>query len=165
MLTIQYSPQDDLKNWLRLQRVDGACFQFTQDYPFQRDIPLIIENQDQLIKSLNLEVLAHYQSTAKLIEKTWTEREVGELSKIAAYLNIPTIQINAKASLTTAYKMPYDYKFEWFMIQACKPLEWQMNNIVHEIFHICQLRQDPDMLQSRREREVERYLEYRSKQV
>jgi hypothetical protein len=165
MLTVQYSPQDDLKNWLRLQKADGAAFQITNDYPFDRNVPLSEHNIDQLLQSLPPSSLWQFQTTAKLIEYTWGQVEVKELEAIAGYLKITEVKINAKASLTTAYKMPYDHRFEWFMIQANKPLERQIENVVHELFHICQNRADPNISPQQREYNVQQYLVHRSNSV
>ncbi len=158
MLKITYSPKQDLLNWLRLKNAYPSEFTLTADYPFNRRISLTERSIDTIAASLSEEKKKEFRNTAIRLERKWQSIETDEVRRIVSFLKVPYTLIYAKASLTTAYKMPYDYKDKWFMIQARKPLEWQIENIIHELFHLYQLKNDPDTTRIQLETTVKKYL-------
>lgn len=158
MYSIKYDPKKDLKNWLRIKNKYPADFTLTKYYPFDKKIKLTKNNFNQISKTINKNKLADYNKQANLLSKAWHKKESETVKKIVDYLKIPYRTINFKASLTTAYIMPYDYKDKWFMIPTHKNLAGQLKVLTHELFHLYHLSKNPRLPKDESEQEVNQFL-------
>jgi len=158
MTKILYEPKKDLKNWLRIKEEYPESFTITRYYPFDKDIILKKENFRKILSSISKTKTKHFNIQAKVIKKAWQNREDKIINKITDYLNTPFTKIDFKANLTTSYLMPYDSKDRWFMISTHKDLEDQIVCLIHELFHLYQLKKNPSMSKIEREKEVEDFL-------
>ncbi len=158
MLSITYDPIKDVTNWLRIKRTYPKEFQFTKEYPFDQNISFIEKNIAQIASTLPGDTKKELENIAHRLSVTWKNEERRAVKVINQYLSTDIRIFSAKANLTTAYKMPYDHRHWWFMIQANKPLPWQIRNIVHELFHLFHLQCDPSATKEILESTVEIFL-------
>ncbi|MDZ7798281.1 MAG: hypothetical protein U5L76_01535 [Patescibacteria group bacterium] len=158
MTKILYEPKKDLKNWLRIKDKYPESFTITKHYPFDKDIILKKENFRKILSSISKTKTKYFNIQAKIIKKTWQTREDKIINKITDYLSFPFSKIDFKANLTTAYLMPYDYKDKWFMIPTHKGIEDQILCLIHELFHLYQVKKNPNMNEVKKEKEVKDFL-------
>lgn len=158
MSTIKYDPKKDLKNWLRIKSKYPADFTLNKHYPFNKKIKLTKNNFDQILKTINKSKLINYNKQAILLTKAWYKKKNRIVKNITDYLEIPYKKINFKASLTTAYIMPYDYKDKWFMIPAHKNLAEQLKVLTHELFHLYHIKKEPQTSRKKLEQTVNIFL-------
>lgn len=158
MLHITYDPKKDAKNWIRLAAQYPDEFTLTRYYPFDRTIPVKKENLDRIAGSITHAIVQDFQRQAEVIARAWQSQEHMMVQKIADYLRVSSVSLEAKAALTTAYRMPYDVADRWFMIPTHKPLSQQLRTILHELFHFYHLMKTPEASRSERESAVEQFL-------
>lgn len=158
MLTVTYNPRADINNWLRIANTDRDAFCLTKEYPCDRSIPLDRGRLDELIASIDPSAIRRFKTQAALLEHRWRELETAVVKKITEYLAMPSSAMDARAALTTAYRMPYDFKDTWFMVPTHKPVERQLAIIAHELFHLYQLTDKPDTPLQKLESDVEAFI-------
>lgn len=158
VLTVTYNPRADVSNWLRIADTDRDAFCLTKEYPCNRSIPLDRNRIDELIASIDPSVIRCFETQAALLERRWRELEMVVVKKITDHLGIPFSTMDARASLTTAYRMPYDFKDKWFMAPTHKPVGRQLAIITHELFHLYQLTDKPDTPRQQLEIDVEVFI-------
>ncbi len=158
MLTVTYNPRSDINNWLRIAEADRDAFCLTKEYPCDRSIPLDRSRIDELIASIDPSAIQRFETQAALLERRWRELETAVVKKITEYLTMPFSTMDARAALTTAYRMPYDLKDRWLMVPTHKPVERQLAIIAHELFHLYQLTDRPDTPRQKLETDVEAFI-------
>lgn len=159
MLTITYNPKHDLRNWMRIAKSDGAKFVLTRFYPFDRTIPLDERNAGKILETLPKKTAIAFQQQAHDLERRWASLEQSAINAISNFLDTKPYPIAARASLTTAYRMPYDVRDHWFMIPTHKDQRQQLRVILHELFHLHHLRRSPDTPRNELEETVECFLQ------
>lgn len=158
MIYIKYEPRKDLKNWLRIKEKYPESFKITRDYPFDKKIELKKENFERILDSIIEEKVNIYNDQAKMIKRAWLKKENKIVKNITEYLNIPFEKFDLKVNLTTAYLMPYDFKDKWLMVPTHKKLDKQMECLTHELFHLYQVKKNPNITDEKREKEAGEFL-------
>jgi len=158
-MKIIYDSAADLKNWLRIKNKYPENFTFTEFYPFDKNIFLIGENIELLKKTLSEQDIVTFTEQAKILEQEWKRVESKILNKIFEYFKKDLSVIDFTANLTTAYYMPYDERYNWFMIPTHKSISEQLRCIIHELFHLYQKEINPLLSYVEREKEVNLFLD------
>lgn len=158
MISINYNPIKDLKNWLRIKTKYPDNFCFTKYYPFNEKIELNKNNFNLILKTINIKQIKKFNQQAGFIRKEWQKNEKEIIKKITSYLKMPNKKFNFKVNLTTAYLMPYSFKDRWFMVPTHKKIQGQIECMVHELFHLYHLKKDPRAKYEELERKVQDFL-------
>lgn len=157
-MRITYDPTADLKNWFRIKEHYPDNFTLTEFYPFDRSIKFERENFDDILKTIDSQGIMRFNAQALAIEAAWKKIEPKVLAAIFIYLGATFPVLDCKVNLTTAYRMPYDERDNWFMVPTHKPLAEQLRCLAHELFHLYHLKQNPSSAQPKREVAVQEFL-------